>query len=197
MVPGWLLDGAAVYVTILLLEVVDRTNMVTISLAAKRRPRDVWIGASLAFVLSTALAVTIGALFVDFLVRYLFYVKLGGGIFVAAFGAWGLLRAEREEEAAAAPPGVRRTVVEAFLLILALEMGDDTQVLTVLFVASLGNALLVFVAASLGLVTTSAVGSKTGSFLRRHVPPRTLARVSSGIIVAVGLVLVLLAFHPL
>lgn len=192
---SWLATGLAIYLTILGLEVVDRTNMLVISLSAKRRPREVWIGASLAFVLSTAIAVTIGALFVNLLVQHLFYLRLAGGLFVISYGAWMLLRRGAEEEPPA-PTGVHRTVLEAFLFVLLLEMGDDTQILTVLFVASTRNLLLVMVAASLGLVSTSAIGARAGGFLRQRLSPLAMTRISSVVIITVGLLLVVYAFSP-
>lgn len=192
---GWVAAGLAVYLTLFGLEFVDRTNMMVVTLSSKRNPRYVWLGASFGFIVSTAIAVFIGALFLDLLVHDIFYVRLGGGIFVLGFGLWSLLR-HREDEETVREVGTHQVVLQAFLIILLLEMGDDTQILTVLFVASLGNALLVFGAASLGLITTAAVGARAGAYLRKRVSPRLLERVSASIIITVGAVLILYALFP-
>ena len=67
-----------------------------------------------------------------------------------------------------------------FTTVFLAELGDKTQLATLLLSAQSGRPLLVFVGAALALVSTSLVGVLLGQWLSRHVPPRQLERWPGG-----------------
>ena len=68
------------------------------------------------------------------------------------------------------------------------ELGDKTQLATLLFAAEGENPkLTVFTAAALALVLTSAIGVLAGAALSQLVSPRTLSVVAGLGFVAIGL----------
>lgn len=173
-----------------LLELPDKTMIATILMGARSRPLAVWLGASGAFIVQMALAVTAGGLLAllphtarDVVVGLLF---LGGGLYL-------LVVPERREEES----GARRSRAEgagsswrvagtAFAVIFVAEFGDLTQVQAASLAARTHQPVGVFVAASLAMVSVSALGAFGGRALERVVPLRVLRLVG-------GLVFVTLA----
>jgi putative Ca2+/H+ antiporter (TMEM165/GDT1 family) len=74
-----------------------------------------------------------------------------------------------------------------FGTVFLAELGDKTQLATVLF-ASRGAAALwtIFVAASLALVLTSAIGVTAGALVSQHVSPRYLSYAAGIGFIAIG-----------
>jgi putative Ca2+/H+ antiporter (TMEM165/GDT1 family) len=75
-------------------------------------------------------------------------------------------------------------------------MGDNTQILAILSVASTGNVVLVFVAAMAALVTITAVSSRGAQYLHEHVPEERLRLVLGGRLITVGLLTILFTTLP-
>lgn len=71
-------------------------------------------------------------------------------------------------------PGFGRVLVSTFLTIFLAELGDKTQVATLLMSAESGNPWVVFLGAGTALVLTSLLGVVVGQWLARRVSPRTL-----------------------
>ena len=99
----------------------------------------------------------------------------------------------------AAPAGVSRgegwraffgAVGTLALLDLA---GDATQILTVVFVAQYSDALLVFLAACVGLTSAAAAEAALGRVLKAALSPRTLSYLSAALLIVIGGALVLLS----
>jgi putative Ca2+/H+ antiporter (TMEM165/GDT1 family) len=68
-----------------------------------------------------------------------------------------------------------RTAAVVFGTVFVAELGDKTQLATLLFAANRPQGkLLVFLAASAALVVASAIGVLAGSVLTRYVEPRHL-----------------------
>lgn len=61
-----------------------------------------------------------------------------------------------------------------FLTILLAEMGDKTQLSTLLLAAESGSPWIVFLGASLALISTSLVGVLIGYWLSKKVTPEIL-----------------------
>jgi Ca2+/H+ antiporter, TMEM165/GDT1 family len=183
-----------VFGVILFLEFFDRTNFAIIALAAKQPPRPTWVGAALAFVAVSAIAVTIGAALTQFLgPQHIAYLRIGGGLFLIGFALF-VYFAEEEEPALRAVP--RSALLTAFLLIFLLELGDTTMIFEIVFVGTTSNPLLVFVAGSLALITVAATGSVIGSRLGARVEPHLLKRVVVVVLLIVGALTVLYGLAP-
>ena len=81
-----------------------------------------------------------------------------------------------------------KVLAAIFGTVFLAELGDKTQLATVLF-ASKGhaNALAVFAAASLALVASTALAVAVGSQLAEHVNTRYLSIVAGAGFIAIGI----------
>jgi len=74
-----------------------------------------------------------------------------------------------------------------FSTVFLAELGDKTQLATLLYAADASHPkLTVFVAAAAALVLTSALGVLAGSFVAAYVDPRALRWVAGIGFIAVG-----------
>lgn len=72
-----------------------------------------------------------------------------------------------------------RLFLTVFSTVFLAELGDKTQLATLLYAAERPSAkLVVFLGAATALVTTSAIGVAAGGALAAYVNPRMLARVA-------------------
>ena len=67
------------------------------------------------------------------------------------------------------------------------ELGDKTQLAALLLSAESGRPVLVFVGASLALISSSLVGVVLGRWLSRVLPPQQLERLAGILMVGLGL----------
>jgi Ca2+/H+ antiporter, TMEM165/GDT1 family len=81
--------------------------------------------------------------------------------------------------------------LSTFVTIFLAEIGDKTQVATLLLSAQSHQPMTVFVGAATALIATSLVGVLLGRWLSKVLQPRTLERVT-GIILAIVAVLLLI-----
>jgi len=80
-----------------------------------------------------------------------------------------------------------RTFGTIFLTVFLAEVGDKTQLATMLFAAQGRSKWLVFAAAGAALVVAAGIGVLVGGAIERWVSPRTL-KVMAGIgFIAIGL----------
>ena len=74
-----------------------------------------------------------------------------------------------------------------FSTVFLAELGDKTQLATVLYAADRPSAkLVVFLGAAAALVTTSAIGVAAGGLVAEYVSPRLLTRVAGVGFIALG-----------
>ena len=81
-----------------------------------------------------------------------------------------------------------KTLLAIFGTVFLAELGDKTQLATVLFAANRANsAWLVFAGASLALVAACALAVLAGSVLAQHVNTRHLSIVAGSGFIVIGL----------
>lgn len=180
----------AVAGAMLLLELPDKTMIATIVMAARTRPLPVAIGASAAFVVQMAIAVTAGGLVTllptrarEVVVTVLF---LGGALYLLVTKEES---AEAAGEAEAAPErrgGSLREAVTAFGVIFLAEFGDLTQIQAASFTAKTHQPLEVFCASSIALVAVSFLGAFGGQALQRLLPLAWIRRGGGLVFAALG-----------
>ncbi len=173
-------------------ELIDRTNFALIGLSARRPALPAWMGATSAFLLTSALAVLIGAGLLALLGGQVTYLRLGGGIFLLAYAAYLALVPESQRRT----PGARSTLLSAFLLILLLELGDTTMILLILFTGSFAEPLTVFLAGGIALSCVAGSACLIGSRMGAKIEPKLLDRVVVVILVVVGSLTILYALAP-
>jgi putative Ca2+/H+ antiporter (TMEM165/GDT1 family) len=80
-----------------------------------------------------------------------------------------------------------RLFATVFLTIFVAELGDKTQLATLLYAANTEHAKwVVFLASASALVLTSALGVLAGSFVSAHIDSRVLSWVAGVGFIAIG-----------
>ena len=74
-----------------------------------------------------------------------------------------------------------------FTTVFLAELGDKTQLAALLLSAESGRPVLVFIGASLALISSSLVGVVLGRWLSRVLPPQQLERLAGILMVGLGL----------
>jgi putative Ca2+/H+ antiporter (TMEM165/GDT1 family) len=176
------------FATIFVAELPDKTMLATIVLSARfKRPFPVWIGAALALTVQMFIAVTAGrllSLLPDRVVSIAAAVLFG----VGAALLWRSAGDQEEDDGAtdvldaepagAAPTAWWRVSATVFGVVFLAEWGDLTQLATASLAAK-GNALSVFVGATLAMITVAAIGVVAGRALLRVLPERVLRKVAA------------------
>ncbi len=81
--------------------------------------------------------------------------------------------------------GFWRVFASTFGAIFLAELGDKTQVATLLMSAESGHPWIVFLGAGTALVTTSLVGVALGQWLARRVSPKTVDTAAGAVLLAI------------
>jgi len=80
-----------------------------------------------------------------------------------------------------------KLAMTVFGVVFLAELGDKTQVATLLFSAKSPESLVtVFLGASLALICTSAIGVVAGGFVAQYVSPRLLSYVAGAGFIIIG-----------
>lgn len=75
-----------------------------------------------------------------------------------------------------------------FATVFLAELGDKTQLATLLYAAQAENPkLTVFLGAATALIVTSALGVLAGSLIAQHLDPRKLSWIAGAGFIAIGL----------
>jgi Ca2+/H+ antiporter, TMEM165/GDT1 family len=188
--------AAIVFGAIFFVELPDKTFIATLVLATRFRPLFVWIGVSLAFLVQTVVAVTVGGLLAQLPRRpveaFAALMFLVGGIILIA-GAKKADAEEKETEEEFAHKGARRAVglraiAVSFSILFLAEWGDLSQLLTASMVLRYHEPFSVFVGAFVALATVSALGALVGRALLAKVHLSVIRRIGGGVCLLLALV---------
>jgi putative Ca2+/H+ antiporter (TMEM165/GDT1 family) len=81
-----------------------------------------------------------------------------------------------------------RILATVFASVFIAELGDKTQLATMLFAADKeASKLTVFIGASLALVLTSAIGVLAGSIISQYVSEKTLSYLAGAGFIVIGI----------
>jgi putative Ca2+/H+ antiporter (TMEM165/GDT1 family) len=183
---------------IALLELGDKTQMLTISLAARRPWAPVLGGAATGLIAATAIGAAIGGVMAVTLTAGLPLIRVAGGLAFLALGAWMIIQAIRQHRRPTEPEPLMTTHRNAFLetagLLFVAEFGDKTQLAVVILAASYAAPVSVFLGASLAVTVIAVTSVIIGTSLARFLTQRWLGLVSSGLFLAAGVLLIIDAF---
>ncbi len=175
-------------------ELFDRTSFATMALASRHRALPTWGGAASAFVGSSAIAVSVGAALVALLgPGRIGLVRVAAGSALIAYALWLAYRGP--DLSAAEPASARTAFLAAFATVFALEMGDTTMIIEILFVANWGW-MIVFAAGALALIAVAAWATWLGRRLGARVEPRRLHRIVVGVLLVVGALTIAYGLAP-
>ena len=81
-----------------------------------------------------------------------------------------------------------KTLATVFTSVFIAELGDKTQLATMLFAADQDTSkLTVFIGAALALIVTSAIGVLAGSVISQYVSEKTLSYVAGFGFIVIGI----------
>ena len=78
-------------------------------------------------------------------------------------------------------------IVTTFGTVFIAELGDKTQLATLLLSAHSGKPLLVFLGAALALILTSLIGVLVGSWLSKVISPERFEQIAGSVMIGLGL----------
>ena len=84
-------------------------------------------------------------------------------------------------------PGFSAVLVTTFTTVFLAELGDKTQLATLLLSAQSGEPWLVFGGAALALICSSLVGVLVGRWLSKVMPPDRLEQMAGLLMLGLGL----------
>ncbi len=193
MTGSFLTGFVVVFAVVGGLELVDRTSLTLIAMAARGHPGPTWVGGATAFLLTTGLAVTIGAALADALgPGRIGLLRAGGGAFLIGYAIWFYLRPEEDVEIAR---HARSALFAALATIFLLELGDTTMIFEIVFVSTYGP-WVVFAAGGSALVLVAAWDVKLGERLGTRLPARQLNRAIVVVLLIVGATTIAYGLDP-
>jgi putative Ca2+/H+ antiporter (TMEM165/GDT1 family) len=167
-----------------LAEMGDKTQLLSLVLAARfRKPWPIVAGIAIATLANHALAGALGAWVTSQLGPDLLRWIVGGSFL--AMAAWMLVPDRLDEDAVTTRPrfGVFATTLVAFFL---AEMGDKTQVATVVLAARFDAWAAVVAGTTLGMLLANAPVVWFGDRITRRVPITLVHRLSAALFAALG-----------
>ena len=165
-------------------EMGDKTQLLTLALAARLPLGAVLGGVVVATLLNHALAVAVGG--AARLVVPASVVHAAAGLSFIGFGLW-TLRGDQlagNEQRHVGPPLV--TVALSFFL---AEMGDKTQLATAVLAAQAPSLLPVWLGSVLGMILADGLAVVVGHLLGRRLPERPLKIAAAALFLLVGVLL--------
>jgi len=85
-------------------------------------------------------------------------------------------------------------VIASFSTIFLAELGDKTQLATLMLSAQSGRPLVIFTGAALALITTSLLGVLIGQWIASNLPRQRFTAISGIIMLGLGIYLVTQGF---
>lgn len=173
------------YGTILVAELIGDKNIYTISsLAMRFRPAQVFCGFTIAFAIKTLIAILLGSLIAE-LPTSLVATTSTVTFFLTALVIWfkrsSNAPAEREHDSHSP-----KAVLVPFAAVLFSEWGDIGQIMAATLTARYQAPFVVFLGATLALVTKGVLALVIGYSLRRRVPLSVLRPVSAIVCLIMG-----------
>ncbi|MCL4772041.1 MAG: TMEM165/GDT1 family protein [Burkholderiaceae bacterium] len=168
-----------------LAEMGDKTQLLALVLAARfRKPWPIVWGIFVATVFNHALAGAAGVWITTLIGPQMLRWVLG--VSFIAMAVWMLIPDKLEDGDTGEGPrwGVFGTTVVAFFL---AEMGDKTQIATVMLAAQYSGWLWVVAGTTLGMMLANAPVVWLGERITRRIPLRTVHVVSAGIFLVLGI----------
>ena len=172
-----------------LAEMGDKTQLLSLVLAARfRKPWPIVAGILVATIVNHALAGGLGAWVTTLLGPEVLRWVLGLSFLIMA--GWMLIPDQLDEEDEKIVPrfGVFATTVLAFFL---AEMGDKTQIATVMLAAQYSDWFWVVMGTTLGMLLANAPVVWLGERITRRIPLTQVHRISAAIFVVLGALVLL------
>lgn len=168
-----------------LAEIGDKTQLLAIVLATRfRRPWPVVGGILAATLANHFLAALIGAEAAGVLAAPWFRVAIALGFI--AMGLWTLVPDKLDDTEDAPRAGARGAFLTTLIAFFLVEMGDKTQVATIMLGARFHDALTVTAGTTLGMMLANVPAVFLGQEVIRRVPLGLVRAIAAALFVAIG-----------
>ncbi|WP_030545239.1 TMEM165/GDT1 family protein [Streptomyces albus] len=178
---------ALVFGVVFLAELPDKTALAGLLLGTRYRASYVFAGVAAAFLVHVVLAVAAGSV-LTLLPQRIVQAVVGALFLVGAAVLLFKKDGEEDEEKSAEPAGQSFWKVSGagFMLILAAEFGDLTQIMTANLAARYDDPLSVGLGAVLALWAVAGIGILGGRTLMKYVPLRLITKVAATVMLALA-----------
>ncbi|NBE55466.1 TMEM165/GDT1 family protein [Streptomyces boluensis] len=176
---------ALVFGVVFLAELPDKTALAGLVLGTRYRASYVFAGVAAAFAVHVALAIAAGSVLTLLPTRIV--EALTGVLFLA--GALVLLMKRDEDEEKMRQPenqGFWKVSRAGFMVVLAAEFGDLTQIMTANLAARYDDPVSVGLGAVLALWTVAALSIVGGQALMKRVPLQLVTKVAALVMLALA-----------
>ena len=82
-----------------------------------------------------------------------------------------------------------KIIISTFLMVFIAELGDKTQIATMLQAAQSNSKLAVFIGSSAALVCSSIVGVLLGGLINKYIPPGIIQTAAAIAFIVIGVLL--------
>jgi putative Ca2+/H+ antiporter (TMEM165/GDT1 family) len=164
-------------------ELGDKTQLMVLTLALRYGGRPVLAGAFLAFALLSGSAAIVGKGLGELLDQDLI-TRISAWVFIA-FGIYMLIK-KKEEEGEEARPSARAGFAAAFGMIAISEMGDKTQIATLLLSVKYQSFIAVFLGSLAALTCATLLGVLVAGRLHKVIPVKYISPLSGGLFILLG-----------
>lgn len=175
-----------------LAEIGDKTQLLAILLATRfGKPLPIVSGIFAATIANHFLAALLGAQAAAFLDGQWFRTAIG--LSFIAMAVWTLVPDRLDDDEGTAHTFARGAFMTTLVAFFLVEMGDKTQIATVALASRFGDALLVTLATTIGMMIANVPAVFLGNALLRRIPLVTVRLVAAGLFLLIGVAVLLQA----
>jgi putative Ca2+/H+ antiporter (TMEM165/GDT1 family) len=172
------------FTLIFLAELGDKTQMCTIMLSSRSSATSVFSGAMTAFFIVDGLSALLGGELLSLLPRNI--IGLAAGLTFIICGLMHLLR----RESGKALDKAETSFFKTFSLVSLMELGDKTQMASILLAAQFKNPLMVLIGIMIAFSLITGIGVLLGSRILRLVEDRYLKIGTAIVFILFGFILI-------
>ncbi len=171
-----------------LAEIGDKTQLLSLVLAARfRKPIPIILGILAATLLNHAFAGALGAWITNLVGKEVLRWVLG--VSFLAMAGWILIPDKLDEE------GEARThhgvFIATFIAFFLAEMGDKTQIATVMLAAKYSSVIMVVIGTTLGMMIANVPAVLAGEGVAKRVPLKVVHAIAALIFAVLGIMVLM------
>lgn len=174
----------ASFALIAVAELGDKTQIAVITLSSRFKTLSVFVGAMLAFLLTTGVGVAVGDALT--LVLPIFWIRITAAVIFLVFGIFTII--SKKDEAQVETRNVGNAVFSSFSLITLMELGDKTQFAVIALSAQYELPLQVYLGVMLAFTLITILGITVGAALTKFVPLKYIHLGSGVVFILLGIV---------
>lgn len=84
-----------------------------------------------------------------------------------------------------------KVIISTFLCVFVAELGDKTQLQTMMLAAKSSSTLPVFIGASLALIASSLLGVVAGTYITKYIPPYYIQNGAGMMFIVMGILILM------